>query len=231
MFEAARTILIDGGWVMSLLLALSLLAGTLVVERCWFWFQNDRPQARARVDEVMDRVRDREFRSARELAARGGDVASVYAREMLTRSRRLGGAGASENGAHELVERARPAFERFAPTLSTVITAAPMLGILGTVVGIITSFRLLGGGGPIDDPTAVAGGIATALYTTAFGLVIALGALFPYAIFRARADRLIGRLETIAALVIEHDERSGEAHGGAVRDAEGVGGKAQPAVS
>ncbi|TVQ62724.1 MAG: MotA/TolQ/ExbB proton channel family protein [Phycisphaerales bacterium] len=152
---------------------------------------------------------------------------------MLTRSSRLAGPGASENAAHELLERARPAFERFAPTLSTIITAAPMLGILGTVVGIIASFRLLGGSGPIDDPTAVAGGIATALYTTAFGLVIALGTLFPYAIFRARADRLIGRLETIAALVIEHDDQTGqgEASGVGAGGPERSGGVAQPTVS
>ena len=87
-----------------------------------------------------------------------------------------------------------------------VRTAAPMLGILGTVLGIIKSFGLLGASvdaGAAADPTAVATGIAQALYTTAFGLTIALLTLFPYAIFRACADRAFTRLETFTAVGVD----------------------------
>jgi biopolymer transport protein ExbB len=72
-----------------------------------------------------------------------------------------------------------------------------MLGILGTVTGIIHSFELLGGNQSIIDPNDVSGGIAEALITTAAGLIIALGALFPLMIFRSQADRSLGRFEAI----------------------------------
>jgi biopolymer transport protein ExbB len=72
-----------------------------------------------------------------------------------------------------------------------------MLGILGTVTGIIQSFELLGGARTIVDPRDVSGGIAEALITTAAGLIIALGALFPYMAFKAQADRALGRFEAI----------------------------------
>ncbi|MEX0887620.1 MAG: MotA/TolQ/ExbB proton channel family protein, partial [Phycisphaeraceae bacterium] len=93
----------------------------------------------------------------------------------------------------------RRRIERFLPTLSTIITAAPMLGILGTVLGIIASFDLLGARPDATDPRQVSQGIAEALLTTAAGLVIAVFTLFPYNAFRAQIDRTLARLEALAA--------------------------------
>ncbi len=107
----------------------------------------------------------------------------------------------------QAVETIRGEVERFAATLSAIITAAPMLGILGTVTGIIQSFRLLGTQGPVSDPSAVASGIAEALLTTALGLIIALVTLFPYSIFRARADRCLGRLDAFGLGVVARARR------------------------
>ena len=67
--------------------------------------------------------------------------------------------------------------------LDTIITLSPLLGILGTVSGIIGSFELLGDMG-IQDPKAVTGGIAQALITTAAGLSVAIVTLIPYNLFR-----------------------------------------------
>ncbi len=102
------------------------------------------------------------------------------------------------------IESLRPSIERFAPTLGTIIAAAPLLGILGTVTGIIQSFDLLGEASTVSDPTVVAGGIAEALYTTAFGLCIALITLFPHVYFKSRADRALGRLEILAGAIASH---------------------------
>ena len=84
-------------------------------------------------------------------------------------------------------------------TLSTIITAAPLLGILGTVIGIIQSFNLLGVQETLTDPRTVSTGIAEALLTTALGLVVALVTLFPYMIFRSHVERSIGRMESLIA--------------------------------
>lgn len=84
--------------------------------------------------------------------------------------------------------------ERGMVVLDTVITAAPLLGILGTVLGIIDSFELLSVRAA-HDPLAVTGGVAEALITTASGLVIALAVIFPYNWFRTRIQDRLGELE------------------------------------
>src|SRR5690606_29729832 len=104
-----------------------------------------------------------------------------------------------DNLAIDITERHRREAERFSTSLSTIITAAPLLGILGTVTGIIQSFDLLGQTRHIQDIESVASGVAEALITTAFGLVIALVALFPYMIYRAQSERLIGAIELLCA--------------------------------
>lgn len=78
--------------------------------------------------------------------------------------------------------------------LDTVITLAPLLGILGTVSGIISSFELLGEMG-IQDPKAVTSGIAQALLTTAAGLTIAIITLIPYNAFVRKTEKLTAQLE------------------------------------
>jgi biopolymer transport protein ExbB len=119
--------------------------------------------------------------------------------------------GSSDAVALEAVERQRPRLDRFMVALSTIITAAPLLGILGTVMGIIQSFRLLGDQATLTDPSDVAGGIAAALLTTALGLIVALVTLFPYMLFRGWASQTIGRLEMIIAAAqqgISHEDES-----------------------
>ena len=83
-------------------------------------------------------------------------------------ARRLYFEGVTDAVASEAVEDERGRLDRFMVTLSTIITAAPLLGILGTVIGIIQSFQLLGTQSTLTDPREVAGGIAAALLTTAF---------------------------------------------------------------
>lgn len=80
-------------------------------------------------------------------------------------------------------------------TLDTIVTLAPMLGILGTVTGIITSFDLMGTMG-VDDPTGVAAGIAEALITTAAGLVVSMAALLPLNAGRVCHRALVRDIET-----------------------------------
>jgi biopolymer transport protein ExbB len=96
---------------------------------------------------------------------------------------------------------------RFMSALDTIITIAPLLGILGTVVGIIESFDMLGASG-IEDPMAVTGGIAKALITTASGLTIAIVTVFPYNFFNARIERAAQIIEKYAtSFEIMHERR------------------------
>ena len=86
-------------------------------------------------------------------------------------------------------------FRRGIPILDTVITLAPLLGLLGTVTGMMSSFSLIGG--ELSAPGAITGGIAEALIATAFGLGIAITSVIPFNALNARADE--ARLEMEAA--------------------------------
>lgn len=184
----------QGGWVMWPLLLMSLVSLAMTFERLLFWMTTNRPGRRRWVLTLCDLFRAGNADGVR--SSLRGD-ASVYARTasgILDR-------GASDAAVIETVETVRPSIERFASAQSTIITAAPLLGILGTVTGIIQSFSLLSSGVSerVTDPSLVAGGVAEALITTAFGMVVAIVALIPYAIYRAMTDRCFGRLEVIAA--------------------------------
>lgn len=181
-----------GGPVMWPLLVLSIVSLTLIVERSLFWAATHRRGRHRWLDDLADRLRAGDESGARAVIAADR---TIYARLALA----LLEAPAHDALAVELMERFRRNFERFSTSLSTTITAAPLLGILGTVTGIIQSFDLLGQTRHIADLESVASGIAQALITTAFGLVIALVALFPFMIFRAHADRAAGAIELLSA--------------------------------
>jgi len=191
-----------GGVVMYPLLLVSIVSLSLTIERAFFWRRMLSRRETQRWDRLIERARKREWDAALKTARKDTTVFGLFAQRLIERARD----GATEADGRELIESVRSPIERFSTILSTIITAAPMLGILGTVLGIIQSFGLLGASvdaAAAADPTAVATGIAQALYTTAFGLTIALLTLFPYALFRAFADRAFARLETFTAIVAD----------------------------
>ncbi|MFM0736467.1 MotA/TolQ/ExbB proton channel family protein [Paraburkholderia xenovorans] len=81
--------------------------------------------------------------------------------------------------------------------LETIVTAAPLLGLLGTIVGMMHSFQLFGGNGLVN-PAGVTGGVAQSLVATAVGLVVALFSLFTFNYFSRRLERLMDELESFA---------------------------------
>ncbi|MBW1800601.1 MAG: MotA/TolQ/ExbB proton channel family protein, partial [Deltaproteobacteria bacterium] len=100
--------------------------------------------------------------------------------------------------------------QRYLGVLDTMITVAPLLGIFGTVIGIITSFEILGASG-IEHPQAVTAGIAQALITTASGLGIAILSVFPYNYFQSRVENAALNIEKYAtSLEIVHDKLNHE---------------------
>ncbi|MEQ8770971.1 MAG: MotA/TolQ/ExbB proton channel family protein [Phycisphaerales bacterium] len=196
--EQVRQVVSAGGWVMFPLIVLSVLSVTLCVERIAFWARTHSKRSRSLVRAIAARLHEGNPGAALDLARQDNTVYGRFVESLLDRSRRP-----SEPAALEEIERLRPAIERFGTFLATTIAAAPLLGILGTVTGIIRSFNLLGGAGTVSDPTAVAAGIAEALFTTAFGLTVALVTLFPYAVFRAQSERCLGKLEALGAALAD----------------------------
>ncbi len=184
------TIMERGGFVMWPLLAISIVAVAVSLERAWFWFNLHSGRETLRYRQLLSAFRNGDRSKAESLLRRPGNVYDQLSRRMLEE-------GPDDATALEEIEELRTQTERFSSVLSTIVTASPMLGILGTVTGIIQSFELLGGKQAIIDPNDVSGGIAEALITTAGGLIIALAALFPYMTFRVQSDRALGRFEAI----------------------------------
>jgi len=98
--------------------------------------------------------------------------------------------------------------ERYLPALATIASAAPLLGLLGTVIGMIEIFGAQGGGlsagSSSGNPQQLAHGISVALYNTAFGLIVAIPALIFWRYFRARVDDYLLTLELAADKMVRH---------------------------
>ena len=94
-----------------------------------------------------------------------------------------------DTGRHVVFE-----LERFINTLGTIAAVTPLMGLLGTVAGIIKSFNAITAGG-MGDPRALSGGIAEALICTAAGLGVAIPSLIAFRYLRGRVDRIVVEME------------------------------------
>ncbi len=95
-----------------------------------------------------------------------------------------------------------PLLEKRIEWIDTVITAAPLMGLLGTITGMMASFSVLSEKG-VNDPNAITGGVAEALIATATGLVIALVCLVAYNLLTAKVKEMIYEIESAASHLVE----------------------------
>ncbi len=181
-----------GGFVMWPLLVLSIISVTATVERTLFWIKLHGRRGVREYDAVVTRLRNADEEGVRSMDRAGDNLYADVAGGLLDE-------GTDDAHALAVVENQRPRLERFSVLMSAIITGAPMFGILGTVLGIIDSFGVLGGEDTLADPRLVSNGISEALIATATGLVVALVTLFPYMAFKAQSDRAMGRLEALIA--------------------------------
>ena len=199
-----------GVWVMVPLLVCSVAALGLAIERAIFWVRLRAHRSRGLVERFLELADNDEFDEAARAAHGSADpVVRVLHCGLVHRNYDV--TSALEMSATAELRRA----ERFLAILDTIITLAPLLGILGTVVGIIQSFDMLSLSATVEDPQAVTGGIAQAMITTATGLTIAIAALIPHNWFRALADGLRHDMEEAATrLEIVFRKRAGQASAG-----------------
>ncbi|MCJ7596463.1 MAG: MotA/TolQ/ExbB proton channel family protein [Desulfobacterales bacterium] len=194
-------IFLKGGPVMYPLLLCSILSLTVIIERIFFWIREDVRRNQPLVDGVLELCRRGDWDAVRERVAGSKDfIIRILVSGILHREFSMG--RAMETAASDEIKRMR----RYLGVLDTMITVAPLLGIFGTVIGIITSFEVLGAGG-IEHPQAVTAGIAQALITTAAGLGIAILSVFPYNYFYSRVEDAAITIEKYAtSLEIVYDK-------------------------
>lgn len=174
------------------LLACSIIVLTVIIDRIIFWAGVDMQRNKALVDDVLEVCRKGDWGQVRHKVEGSKDyVIRVLISGILHREFSMG--KAMEAAAEVEIKRMR----RFMGVLDTMITVAPLLGIFGTVIGIINSFEMLGAAG-IDRPQAVTAGVAQALITTATGLGIAIFSVFPFNYFNARVESAVHEMEKYA---------------------------------
>ena len=198
-------IFIEGGPVMYPLLACSILALTVIIERTIFWVREDMRRDQTLVDGVMELCQKGDWETVRKKVVGSRDfVIRILVNGIVHREFSM--TKAMETAAADEMKRMRC----YLGVLDTMITVAPLLGIFGTVIGIITSFDIIGATG-VEHPQAVTAGIAQALITTASGLGIAILSVFPYNYFNSRVENAALAIEKYAtSLEIVYEKLTGE---------------------
>lgn len=193
---------IKGGPIMWPLLVTSVVALSMVLERVAFIaLEKGRRQPRV-VREIFRQLEHGDAQAAIRVGEGTGDyVARILVAALKERDTSYTNALLAQSS--EELKR----FNRGLTVLDTVITLAPLLGLLGTVTGMFNSFNLIGGAS-LDAPAAITGGIAEALIATAFGLGIAITALIPYNYLNSRLEDARREIEIagnrLELLLIKH---------------------------
>ena len=179
---------IEGGWVMWPILATFFLALCVILDRMVWWSRLHASLQNEKQEQARNAIGTGEFNIAWELTKKNGDPYLENLAEGMTHAH-TSMLAAMQIHATRIIEHS----EARMWVLSTLITLAPLLGLFGTVVGIMGSFSFIG-----DEQLAaskVSGGIGEALIATACGIAIAILCLLPYNFFRKRVSVLRGSLE------------------------------------
>ena len=178
MWEIFKT----GGPVMWPILLCSIVAVAIIAERVWKLIESRQ-------------LADRHVTSLAQNSPLGRVLAAGLSNRH--RSREIIKESIEDTGRHVVHE-----LERYLNALGTVAAVTPLLGLLGTVTGIISAFNTINAQG-VGDPRALAGGIGEALITTAAGLIVAIPALMAYRHLRGRVDTLVVRMEQEALRLVQ----------------------------
>jgi biopolymer transport protein ExbB len=199
-----------GGAVIYPLVALAVLAGVIVLDKFWVYWRWTRLPRR-----ITDLVEDFAFDWS-DLEKQLGEVDShnYLARFLgIIAENREHPAWWVESRAGDEASLIERGLVRWVWVLETIVTAAPLLGLLGTITGMIRAFHLFGDQGLVD-PRGVTGGVAEALIATAVGLFIALAALFAFNFLASWQMRFMDEMERLGTRLVDHirlDEQRGDA--------------------
>ena len=199
-------IFLEGGPVMWPLLLCSIVAVATTLERFFFIARERSRRQPQAVEKILQRVEQHDLQGAQQAGKDSRDfVARVLTFALAHRAESFSSA------VLRAANRELKNFNRGLSVLDTIITLAPLLGLLGTVTGMIHAFGLLGGQ-ELDAPQAITGGIAQALLATAFGLGIAITALLPFNYLNSRLEEARHEIEDAASQMELHLQQCRECH-------------------
>ena len=182
-----------GGWLMWVLLLLSLIA-LYIFGKKWWMIRNASKIDKNFINDIKDYISDGKTKSARSLCRR---YDSPIARMVEAGISRLGKPLADIQAAVENVGNVEVArLEKSLPYLATIAGGAPMVGFLGTVIGMVQAFFNMAQAGSNIDITLLSGGIYTAMITTVGGLIVGILAYFGYNYLTVQVSNLVFKMES-----------------------------------
>lgn len=189
----------SGGWLMAPIILCGIITMGIILERFWT-LQQKRVLPQDLTAKVWGWVK-KDALDQRQIQTlhQGSPLGQILAAGLINRDRERSVMKDSieDTGRHVVHE-----LERYLDTLGTIAAVSPLLGLLGTVFGMIKAFAAITTHG-VGDPTVLAGGIAEALITTAAGLSVAIPALIGYRYYRNRVDTLVVDMEKEAIKLVE----------------------------
>ena len=188
-----------GGFLMVPIILCAIIAMGIILERFWT-LQEKRVLPEDLTSKVWGWVKqDAMDQNQIQTLHQGSALGQILAAGLINRDRKraIMKDSIEDTGRHVVHE-----LERYLDTLGTVAAVSPLLGLLGTVIGMVEVFSEITTGG-IGNPTVLAGGIAKALITTAAGLSVAIPALIGYRYYRNRVDTLVVNMEKEAIKLVE----------------------------
>jgi len=197
-------IIIAGGWLMVPIILCSILALTIIAERLWALRRSQVvPDGIGKQVEGWASRHELDRRHIDQLRS-GSALGRVLSAALINRHRprELIKESVEDTGRHVVYR-----LERFLNTLGTIAGISPLLGLLGTVIGMIKVFSSILEHG-VGNANVLAGGISEALITTAAGLTVAIPSFFFYRYFKGRVEEYVVSMEEQAIDLIEAIERS-----------------------
>ena len=189
----------SGGWLMLPIIICSIILVAIILERLWT-LQPGRVLPRNLTRQVWEWVSKNQLNHTHiESLHHGSPLGEILAAGLANRHREREVIKESiEDAGRQVVHD----LERFLNSLGTIAAITPLLGLLGTVIGMVKVFAAITTHG-VGDPTVLAGGISEALITTAAGLTVAIPSLIGYRYLRGRVDALAVRMEKEAVTMVE----------------------------
>jgi len=189
-----------GGWGMYPILVIGIFALAIVVERCWFVFIKSNVNAERFTREIMNQVKQGKLEQAKALANRSD--AALF---RITRGA-LSAAGGSMRDIQDAVDEASlaelPRLDKRTPYLAMLANVSVLLGLLGTITGLIKTFAALGGASAAEKAKMLADGISEAMNCTAFGLIVAIPTLIVYGLLQGRVTRINNDIDSSMVPII-----------------------------
>ncbi len=190
-----------GGPILYLLLILSVVSLGVIFERSLCFIKNKTSVDSMFKKEIKELLIDGKYNEAIEFSKKEKGVVGKTLTKFLIRYCLVGDYKNSDELLREIELEEMDILERNTYILGIIAYTAPMIGLLGTVTGMIQAFGKIAVSGT-GDPNAIAGGISQALLTTAGGLIIAIPSIIAYNIFNKKIEKMSLEVEKIATFIV-----------------------------